>query len=77
MFNLTIKLNKKVLSTIQIHPRDCFLLFVFGINNKHLSQGWILVGYPKTRDQALALQRHGIFAKHIGRFLSIPIFLYG
>jgi hypothetical protein len=26
----------------------------------------MLVGYPKTRDQALALQRHGIFAKHVG-----------
>jgi len=33
--------------------------------------GWMLVGYPKTRDQALALQRHGIFAKHVV-FLEAP-----
>lgn len=33
--------------------------------------GWMLIGYPKTRDQALALQRHGIFAKHVV-FLEAP-----
>ncbi|XP_063681387.1 adenylate kinase 8-like isoform X1 [Bolinopsis microptera] len=33
--------------------------------------GWMLVGYPKTRDQALALQRHGIFAKHVV-FMEAP-----
>ena len=30
-----------------------------------IDNGWMLVGYPKTRDQSLALQRQGIFAKHI------------
>jgi len=36
-----------------------------------VDHGWLLVGYPKTREQTLALQRHGIFAKHIV-FLEAP-----
>ncbi|XP_072344682.1 adenylate kinase 8 isoform X3 [Scyliorhinus torazame] len=30
-----------------------------------IKRGWILVGYPKTRDQALALQENGIAPEHI------------
>lgn len=42
------------------------------ISKKDCSEhGWMLVGYPKTRDQALALQRYGVFAKHVV-FLESP-----
>lgn len=31
-----------------------------------LKKGWVLDGFPETREQALALQAIGITAKHYG-----------
>ena len=35
-----------------------------------VKKGWILEGFPQTRQQALALQELGIYPKHCGQFFS-------
>ena len=37
-----------------------------------VKKGWMLDGFPKTREQALALQAKGIYPKHVGEILSVP-----
>lgn len=33
-----------------------------------VKKGWVLDGFPETREQALALQAVGITAKHYGEY---------
>lgn len=31
-----------------------------------IKKGWVMEGFPQTREQALALQTAGVYAKHTG-----------
>lgn len=33
-----------------------------------LKKGWVMEGFPQTREQALALQSIGVHPKHCGRY---------
>ena len=40
-----------------------------------VKKGWVMDGFPRTREQALALQAKGISAKHCGKvyiYLFLP-----
>lgn len=39
-----------------------------------VKKGWVMEGFPQTREQALALQSLGIYPKHCGRFYSYGSF---
>ena len=32
-----------------------------------VKKGWVIDGFPQTREQALALQSRGIYPKHVGK----------
>lgn len=32
-----------------------------------VKKGWVMAGFPQTREQALAMQVKGIFPNHVGK----------
>ena len=32
-----------------------------------VKKGWVMAGFPQTREQALAMQVKGIFPSHVGK----------
>ena len=39
-----------------------------------VKKGWVLSGFPETKEQAVALQAVGIYPKHYSKFNEIYIF---
>ena len=39
-------------------------------------KGWVLEGFPETREQAMALQINGVYPKHCSKYLLYVVGIY-
>ncbi|XP_044730429.1 adenylate kinase 8-like isoform X2 [Chrysoperla carnea] len=46
---------------------------LISLNHKDCNQGWLILGYPETKQEALALQRNSVIPTHVLNF--VPAFM--